>query len=49
MGLFKKKQQQPPPGGYKCPLDTCGYACDSEGSLQRHMEWKHPEMAKSKK
>jgi len=46
MGLFKKKQ---PPGvtEIKCPAEGCPFTCNHPDLLKKHLEWKHPELAKS--
>jgi len=45
MGLFKKKQ----PSTIielKCPAEGCPFTCSDHIMLKRHVDWKHPELAK---
>ena len=46
MGLFKKKERLIITE-LKCPAEGCSFTCNDHNSLKRHMDWKHPEHAKS--
>jgi hypothetical protein len=44
MGLFKK-DKKPIIIDTTCPVEGCAFSANDEKSLQRHKEWKHPELA----
>jgi hypothetical protein len=46
MGLFKKNKKTALEE-YSCPLEGCAFSAYDSTSLQRHIEWKHPELAES--
>ena len=45
MQFFKKK---PPPviPDLNCPAQECEFKADDRIALERHIEWRHPELAK---
>ena len=44
MGLFKKNKK-PIFTNTTCPVEGCAFSADDEKSLQRHIDWKHPELS----
>jgi hypothetical protein len=44
MGLLKKNKK-PVVREYVCPSEGCTFPANDSASLQRHIEWKHPELA----
>ena len=46
MGLFDKKKQPPKPTEVTCTAEGCNFICSDASSLKKHMDWKHPELAK---
>jgi len=44
--MFGKKKQPPAPTELKCPV--CGFVCMDKSSMDRHIEWNHPEAAAKK-
>jgi hypothetical protein len=44
MGLFKKNKKTVVKE-YSCPSEGCTFSANDSTSLQRHIEWKHPELA----
>jgi hypothetical protein len=46
VGLFKKKER-PVITQLTCPAEGCSFTCNDHLSLKRHVEWRHPELAKS--
>ena len=47
MGLFKKNKK-PVVTEYVCPSEECAFSANDSASLQRHIEWKHPELSGNK-
>ena len=48
MGLFKKNKK-PVVTEYICPAEECAFSANDSASLQRHIEWKHPELSANTK
>jgi hypothetical protein len=48
MGLFKKKQASSVEV-LKCPAEGCSFTTTEPTSLEKHVEWKHPELKQSVK
>jgi hypothetical protein len=43
MGLFGKKKEKVSVE-LKCPAKDCIFICDDKTTMDRHVEWKHPEL-----
>ena len=43
MGLFKKNKKTVITD-YVCPSDECTFSTNDSTALQRHIDWKHPEL-----
>jgi hypothetical protein len=48
MGLFKKKQATTVEV-LKCPAEGCSITTTEAISLEKHIDWKHPELKQSTK
>jgi len=46
MGFFKKKQQ-PAITELRCPAKGCAFTCNDPKLLERHIDWKHPELTQT--
>jgi hypothetical protein len=44
MGLFKKNKKTVVKE-YVCPSEECTFTANDSTSLQRHIDWKHPELS----
>ena len=43
MGIFKKNKKTVV-AEYVCPSEGCTFSANDNPSLQRHIEWKHPQL-----
>ena len=46
MGLFNKKKESSQPTQVTCTAEGCSFICKDTVELKKHIDWKHPELAK---
>jgi len=46
MSFFKKKEK-PVVMEHRCPAEGCTHTTAELSSMKKHIEWKHPELAKT--
>lgn len=48
MKFFNKKKPPSEKASYQCPAEGCDFVAMDSIALEKHIEWKHPELKKTK-